>query len=56
MDPHHVDADLDWTYHPDADSDFLFHADPDQTFRLDADPDLDPSFKRKARTIEKGLK
>ncbi len=63
MDPHHVDADADAdpdsTYHPDADPDqiFLFDADPDAdldpTFHPDADPDPDPSFKKKAQTLEK---
>ncbi len=66
VDPHHVDADPDSTYHPDADSDaypdsdFLFEADPDEdldtTFHPDADPDPDPSFKKKAQTLEKVLK
>ncbi len=44
------------TYHPDADPDFVFYADPDPTLHLDADPDPDPSFKKKAQTIEKVLK
>ncbi len=66
VDPHHIDADLDAnldadpdsTNNPDADpdSDFLFDADPNRTFHRDADPDPDPSFKRKARTLEKIVK
>jgi hypothetical protein len=32
-------------HHPDAD--------PDPTFHPDPDPDLDPSFKKKVRTLEK---
>jgi hypothetical protein len=62
VDPHH-DTDPDSTYHPDTDpdtdSDFLFDADPDvdQTFHPDADPDPDPdpSFRKKAQTLEKVL-
>ncbi len=46
MDPHHIDAEPDLPYHPDADSDsdILFDADPD------------PSFQKKAQTLEKVLK
>ena len=40
----------DWTYHPAVD--------PDRTFHPDANPDADPdpSFKKKAQTLEKVLK
>ncbi len=34
-------------------SGFLFDADPDQTFYPDADPNPDPSFQKKAQTLEK---
>jgi hypothetical protein len=62
VDPHQCDADPDSTYHPEADpdSDFLFDAvpdtDPAPAFHPDADPDQDPSFKKKARILEKMLK
>jgi hypothetical protein len=51
-------GDPDSTSHPDSDpdSDFLFDADPDLTFHPDADPIPDPSFKKKAQTLEKVLK
>jgi hypothetical protein len=55
VDPHRVDANPDSTYHSDADPDshFLLNADPDLTVHTDADPDPDPSFKKKAQTLEK---
>ncbi len=60
MDPHHFD---DSTYHPDADPDSDFYLmrmgpDVDSTFHPDPDPDpnSDPSFQRKAQTLEKVLK
>jgi hypothetical protein len=34
----------------------LSDADPDPTFHPHEDPDLDPSFRIKAQTLEKGLK
>jgi hypothetical protein len=36
--------------------DFLFYADQDPTFHPDADTEPDPSFKKKAWTLEKMLK
>jgi hypothetical protein len=48
VDPHHLDP-----HHFDP---HHFDADPDSTYHLDADPDPDPSFKKKAQTLEKVLK
>ncbi len=65
VDPHHFDAaGPDSTYHPDADPDydFLFDpdpdVDPDPIFHpdVDSDQDSDPSFKKKAQTLENMLK
>jgi hypothetical protein len=53
LDPHHIEADPDSTYHSDADSDILFDADSVPTFHPDADTNPDPSFKKKAQTLEK---
>jgi hypothetical protein len=37
-----------------ADTASHFDADPDPTFHFDAVPDLDPSFKKRLKTLKKG--
>jgi hypothetical protein len=45
----------DSTYHPDADPDFYLML-MRISFHTDANPDPDPSFQKKAKTLEKVLK